>query len=161
MAGRHFTARSQWCLPTAEHYAKLQAAANDGHLRREYEDLRREYEDLRRPFSITNKDQYSDVWQFNTSASEGTLHPAQKPQALMDYIVKSSTRPGDTVLDFVMGSGTTGVACVRTGRRFIGIEIDPGYFAIAQRRIAEAQLQPRLFDDRPPTPETMPLFGQP
>ena len=168
MAGRHFTARSQWCLPTAEHYAKLQAAANDGHLRREYEDLRREYEDLRReyedlrrPFSITNKDQYSDVWQFNTSASEGTLHPAQKPQALIDYIVKSSTRPGDTVLDFVMGSGTTGVACVRTGRRFIGVELDPGYFAIAQRRIAEAQLQPRLFDEQHPRHETMPLFGEP
>ena len=147
MAGRHFTARSQWCLPTAEHYAKLQAAANDGH--------------LRRPFSIPNKDQYSHVWQFNTSASEGTLHPAQKPQALIDYIVKSSTRPGDTVLDFVMGSGTTGVACVRTGRRFIGVELDPGYFAIAQRRIAEAQLQPRLFDEQHPRHETMPLFGEP
>jgi len=53
--------------------------------------------------------------------------------------------PADiTVLDPFMGSGTTGVACVRTGRRFIGIEIDPGYFAIAERRIREAQLQPPL-----------------
>jgi DNA modification methylase len=51
---------------------------------------------------------------------------------------------GSTVLDPFMGSGTTGVACVQTGRNFIGIEIDPDYFAIAERRIAEAQLQPRL-----------------
>ena len=52
---------------------------------------------------------------------------------------------------FFMGSGTTGVACVRTGRRFIGIEIDPTYFAIAQRRIAEAQLQPALIPHDAPT----------
>ena len=50
------------------------------------------------------------------------------------------------VLDFTMGSGTTGVACVQTGRRFIGIEIDPGYYEIAKRRILEALAQPRLFD---------------
>jgi DNA modification methylase len=60
-----------------------------------------------------------------------------------------------------MGSGTTGVACVRMGRRFIGIELDPGYFQIAQKRIAEAQLQPRLFDEQRPRHETLPLFGEP
>jgi DNA modification methylase len=67
------------------------------------------------------------------------VHPTQKPVALMEYLIKTYTNPGDTVLDNCMGSGTTGVACVNTGRSFIGIEKDPAYFAIAQRRIAEAQ----------------------
>lgn len=70
------------------------------------------------------------------------VHPTQKPVALMEYLVKTYTNKGDTVLDFTMGSGTTGVACVKTGRDFIGIEIDKDYFAIAQKRIHEAQ--PRL-----------------
>ena len=75
-----------------------------------------------------------------------TGHKSQKPQALMAELVEKYTKPGDTILDPFMGSGTTGVACVQTGRNFIGIEIDAGYFEIAQRRIAEAQLQPRLFE---------------
>lgn len=68
-------------------------------------------------------------------------HPTQKPVALMEYLIRTYTNPGETVLDFTMGSGTTGVACVNTGRQFIGIERDPTYFAIAERRIAEAQPQ--------------------
>ena len=71
-------------------------------------------------------------------------HPTQKPVALMAWIINQRTQPGDTILDPFMGSGTTGVACVQTGRNFIGIEIDPTYYAIAERRIAEAQAQPRL-----------------
>jgi len=71
-------------------------------------------------------------------------HPTQKPVALEAYLVNTYSNPGDMVLDFTMGSGTTGVACVRTGRDFVGIEIDPDYFAIAGERVAEAQLQPRL-----------------
>lgn len=79
---------------------------------------------------------------------EGGCHPTQKPVALYEYLTRTYTNKGDTVLDFVMGSGTTGVACVQTGRNFIGCEIDPTYFAIAEKRIAEAQLQERLdFDD--------------
>jgi DNA modification methylase len=73
-------------------------------------------------------------------------HPTQKPVSLMSWCLDKAKVPiGAVVLDPFMGSGTTGVACVRTGRRFIGIEIDPTYFAIAQRRIAEAQAQPPLF----------------
>lgn len=68
-------------------------------------------------------------------------HPCQKPVALVAYLISKITQPGETVLDPFMGSGTTGVACVQTGRNFIGIEIDPTYFAIAERRIAEAQQQ--------------------
>jgi site-specific DNA-methyltransferase (adenine-specific) len=64
-----------------------------------------------------------------------TVHPTQKPVPLAEYLIKTYTNPGDTVLDNCMGSGTTGVACVNTGRSFIGIEKDPNYFAIAERRI--------------------------
>lgn len=73
-------------------------------------------------------------------------HPSPKPLALMKWLVENCAPPGATVLDPFMGSGTTGVACVETGRNFIGIEIDPQYFAIAERRIAEAQrnYQPQL-----------------
>ena len=71
-------------------------------------------------------------------------HPTQKPVKLYEYLVRTYTNEGDVVLDITMGSGTTGVACVQTGRNFIGIEIDPTYFAIAERRIKEAQLQSRL-----------------
>lgn len=71
-------------------------------------------------------------------------HPAQKPVDLISELICLFTQLGDTIIDPFMGSGTTGVACVKTGRSFIGIERDSGYFAIAQRRIAEAQLQPQL-----------------
>jgi len=71
--------------------------------------------------------------------SEGkTQHPTQKPVALMEYLIKTYTNEGETVLDNTMGSGTTGVACARTGRRFIGIERDDAYFAIAKKRIDDA-----------------------
>jgi DNA modification methylase len=68
-------------------------------------------------------------------------HPTKKPVALMEYLIRTYTNEGATVLDFTMGSGTTGVAAVNTGRKFIGIEKDAGYFEIAQRRITEAQQQ--------------------
>ena len=67
----------------------------------------------------------------------GIKHPTRKPVALMEYLIKTYTNEGETVLDFTMGSGTTGVACVRTNRSFIGIELDPGYFAIAEKRIRD------------------------
>jgi site-specific DNA-methyltransferase (adenine-specific) len=70
-------------------------------------------------------------------------HPACKPEALMRRLL-GLTEGQCTVLDPFMGSGTTGVACVQTGRRFIGIELDEAYFEIAKQRIIEAQMQPRL-----------------
>ena len=66
------------------------------------------------------------------------VHPTQKPVALMEYLIRTYTNEGDTVLDNTMGSGTTGVAAVNTGRKFIGIERDDKYFAIAQKRIEDA-----------------------
>jgi site-specific DNA-methyltransferase (adenine-specific) len=71
-------------------------------------------------------------------------HPTQKPVSLLKYLIMTYTKENEVVLDFTMGSGTTGVAAVQTGRRFIGVEIDPDYYAIAKRRIQEALMQPRL-----------------
>ena len=65
------------------------------------------------------------------------VHPTQKPVALMEYLIRTYTNPGETVLDFTMGSGTTGVACKNLGRAFIGIEQSAEYFAIASKRIAD------------------------
>ena len=67
------------------------------------------------------------------------LHPTQKPILLMEYLIKTYTNENETVLDFTMGSGSTGVACVNTKRNFIGIEMDDKYFDIANKRIKEAE----------------------
>ncbi len=73
------------------------------------------------------------ILRFDTDAKR--VHPTQKPVALMEYLIRTYTNPGDLVLDNCMGSGTTGVAARNTDRRFIGIERDPDYFAICQKRI--------------------------
>ena len=71
---------------------------------------------------------------------EAGLHPTQKPVELMEYLIKTYTNSLETVLDFTMGSGSTGVAAVNTGRKFIGIEMDDKYFEIAEQRINENNL---------------------
>ena len=73
-----------------------------------------------------------------TSAKK-TVHPTQKPVALMEYLIRTYTNPGDVVLDNCMGSGTTGVASLTTGRSFIGVERDPNYFATAKERISRGE----------------------
>jgi DNA modification methylase len=82
---------------------------------------------------------------FARDNQKGSLHPTQKPVALLEYLIKTYTNECETVLDFTMGSGSTGVACVNTNRDFIGIELNEGYFNIACNRIKEAQYQGRLF----------------
>ena len=72
-----------------------------------------------------------------------SLHPTQKPVALLEYLIKTYTQEEETVLDFTMGSGSTGVACLNTNRNFIGIEKDDKYFEIAKNRI-EQHIQPLL-----------------
>lgn len=84
---------------------------------------------------------YSLDWMEFVRNGQLNSHPFEKPLSVMKWLVEMTTNEGDTVLDPFMGSGTTGVACVQTGRNFIGIEIDPTYYAIAERRIAEAQQQ--------------------
>ena len=86
------------------------------------------------------------------------VHPTEKPISLMVELLNDFTNSGQTILDPFMGSGTTGVACVKTGRKFIGIELEPKYFDIACKRIEDAYKQPDMFVAPPeskPTQETM------
>ena len=85
----------------------------------------------------------SNILEFSNASQKGKVHPTQKPVALMEYLIKTYTNEGETVLDFTMGSGTTGVACINTNRNFIGIELDDKYFEIAKNRINN--IQPTLF----------------
>lgn len=73
-----------------------------------------------------------------SNGNNGNVHPTQKPVALMEYLIKTYTNEGEMVLDFTMGSGTTGVACVNLNRSFIGIELDENYYNIAKERIEKA-----------------------
>ena len=75
------------------------------------------------------------VIKFKTDKQKIKLHPTQKPVALMEYLIKTYTNENELVLDFTMGSGSTGVACKNTNRDFIGIELDKGYYSIAVERI--------------------------
>ncbi len=80
-----------------------------------------------------------DIWQIKSDV--GTMkrnHPSEKPLELMEKMIRNSSKEGETVLDSFMGSGSTGVAAINTGRDFIGFELDAGYYEIAQRRISEA-----------------------
>ena len=90
----------------------------------------------------------NDVLEFKSITGKSCLHPTQKPVDLLEYLIKTYTNENDLVLDFTMGSGSTGVACLNTNRKFIGIEIDENYFNIAKDRIEAATLsnrQKRLF----------------
>lgn len=85
----------------------------------------------------------ADIWKIRciNFADKNKLHSSQKPIELCEKIIKNSSNEGETVLDCCMGSGSTGVACVKTGRNFIGYELDEKYFEIAQKRIADAELK--------------------
>lgn len=90
----------------------------------------------------------NDVLEFKSITGKSCLHPTQKPVDLLEYLIRTYTNENDLVLDFTMGSGSTGVACLNTNRKFIGIEIDEKYFNIAKDRIEAATLsnkQKRLF----------------
>jgi site-specific DNA-methyltransferase (adenine-specific) len=146
MAGHYFTP-IQWTLPSPANYAKLQQAT--GRFNRPYVDLKREHDLLRRPFDVTfqdarrpfdvNQQQHTDVFDFPIVAYHDQRHPTEKPVDLMRSIILTSTRANDLVLDTFMGTGTTGVAAIESGRKFIGIEQDPVYFERACQRIAAAQ----------------------
>lgn len=94
----------------------------------------------------------------NDRSTKG-MHPCQRPIDAVEYVVHCASNVGDVILDPFMGSGTTGVACARLGRRFIGMEIEPHYFDVACKRIEDAQRQGRLFDERPPKPEQLTLVA--
>jgi len=92
-------------------------------------------------FNLTEYDSTSryprSVQKFSSDKQKGSFHPTQKPVEFMEWLIKSYTNPGDVVLDFCMGSGTTGVAAIRNGRKFVGIERNDEYFDTAKQRIEQ------------------------
>ncbi len=108
---------------------------------REYEDLRREYEDLR--YTFNNQKTHHSVWNYEIAPKIGHVTP--KPVPLIENIINHSSNPNDIILDPFLGSGTTAVAALNTGRFFIGIEKEPKYVEIARKRLEQAQAQQSLF----------------
>ena len=92
----------------------------------------------------TNLKYPKNLIEFSNANKMNNRHPTQKPLELMEYLVKTYTNESETVLDFTMGSGSTGVACKNLNRAFIGIELDLNYFEIAQKRINETVVQTEL-----------------
>ena len=134
-------ASSQWDLPTEETYNELINIFNIDKYEgfKTYEELRNEYEELRYTFNLKEvQDNISCVWE-SSNVNSGKLHSCQKPLDILEKIIKTSSNEGELVLDFTMGSGSTGVACMNTNRKFIGIELDENYFNIASKRIEEVK----------------------
>ena len=94
------------------------------------------YGSLRSSESFNNEYYPTSILEFSNAVKVGKLHPTQKPVALFEYLIRTYTNPGDVVMDNCIGSGTTAIAAENTGRRWIGIERDPGYFGAACERIA-------------------------
>ncbi|MFM1337914.1 site-specific DNA-methyltransferase [Yersinia enterocolitica] len=146
----HWFSESQWQLPNAEQYAVLQTLfsriAAEKHqqgilskphhdlvaeyqtLNRRYLELSLEYEALRRPFTVTADVPYTDVWTYPSVAYYPGKHPCEKPAELMEHIIRSSSRPGDVVADFFLGSGATLKAAIKLGRVGIGVELEEERF---------------------------------
>ncbi len=137
---------SQWDLPTLETYTELCKLfpINNEFIRREYEDLRREYEDLRREYedlryTFNNQKTHHSVWNYEVAKKLGHITP--KPVEMIENIIKHSSNENSIILDPFLGSGTTAVASLNTGRFFIGIEKEPKYVEIARQRVEQAQMQ--------------------
>lgn len=104
-------------------------------------------------------EKFSWEWEGTARGGEPFLHPTQKPADLMAWCIGLLPLPSDVILDPFMGSGTTGVAAVKLGRRFIGIEIEPKYFDVACRRIEEATRQPDMLIEPRPAPPRQESLG--
>ena len=87
------------------------------------------------------------IQRFNTDKSKGSLHPTQKPVELLEYLIRTYTNENEVVLDNCMGSGSTGVACINTNRKFIGYELDEKYFNTAKERLGKAHENKRVSSD--------------
>ena len=146
---------SQWGLPTKETYNELIEVFNIDKYEgfRTYEELRQEYEELRYTFNQPEVDlkgndfnelkdilrPYTTLHNYSRPKNNYKLgHITPKPVEMLEHIIKTSSTEGDVVLDCFMGSGSTGVACLNTNRRFIGIEKEEKYFNIAKDRLKEA-----------------------
>ncbi len=133
------------CLPTLDQWVALCRLCSDEReyeeLRREYEELRREYEEGRREFSLTAVAPWSDLWRFGVVAPYPGKHPCEKPLALMEHIVRTSSRPGDAVLDTFCGSGATAEAARNLGRRAIVGDSDAHWCHYTAVRLSQEVLE--------------------
>jgi len=117
--------------------------------RRTVTEMARLNRDQRKGMEFSHPGSVLEFSAVNNRSSERNSHPSQKPVNLLSWLIRSYSTDATTILDPFMGSGTTGVACVKLGRKFIGIELDEGYFDIACKRIRDAYAQPDFFVERP------------
>lgn len=137
MACHYFGDGRQFAIPTEKYYKKLQQT---GYFKKPYEEIKSAKKvDYPSVFNLNGANSKSNVFQYAKPSSNKSVHPTQKPTELLEDLLKTFSNKGDTVLDFTMGSGSTGVACMNTNRNFIGIEKDENYFNIAKERINNAQ----------------------
>ena len=130
----------EYSIPNEENYRKLQST---GFFKKPYIEIKKEFDYINKKFDeqrfTHNLDtDHKNIWRSN-KRNNGKLHPCEKPQDILERIIKTSSNEGDIVLDCFMGSGSCGVAAVNTNRKFIGIELDKNYFEIAEKRIKEAK----------------------
>ena len=145
----------QFSLPTKENYQKLIELYNIDELREfiPYDNL--VMEGGTPIFSLGDSTHKTNVLQYN-KIKHGSLHPTQKPVDLLEDLIKTYTNECDIVLDFTMGSGSTGVACMNTNRKFIGIELEERYYNIARERLKEAPTVNTMGSDKQEAPITVP-----
>ena len=137
MASHYFGDGRQFAIPSERYYKKLQTT---GQFQKPYEWLKNTKKvDYPSVFNLNGAKSKSNVFEYAKPSSNKSVHPTQKPTELLEDLLKTFSNEGDTVLDFTMGSGSTGVACMHTNRDFIGIEKDDNYFEIAKKRINKAQ----------------------
>jgi DNA modification methylase len=145
MGGHYFTNGVQFSTPTEPNYKKLQET---GYFQKPYEEIKAIDEQFKKQFAST-----FNLWEGNKYKSNilkykkdyNGYHPTQKPILLLEDLIKTFSNENDLVVDLTMGSGSTGMACKNTNRSFIGIEMSEQYFKIAEKRIYEAETQPKLF----------------
>jgi len=136
MASRHYFSKSQWQLPTPEHYAALQRLFGDGYLTREYDDLRAEYENLR--YTFNNPGRISSVWQIPPASK--SPHPTPKPELLLERIIETTSNEGDLILDPFCGSGTTAYVAQYLNRRFVVNDADKKWCNYTRERLCKKRL---------------------
>ena len=140
----HYWGREQWTMPTEKHYTTLQQT---GFFKKTYSELKKDYEDYKKSFASTfnlweGKKYKSNILKYKKDYTGH--HPTQKPVLLLEDLIKTFSNENDLVVDLTMGSGSTGVACNNTNRKFIGIEQDKKYFDIATDRINKEEKQLKI-----------------
>ena len=146
MASHYFTTKIQFSCPTEENYKKLQTT---GFFPIPFDEIKRIDEEYKNRFpSVFNRfgaSSKSNVFEY--AKDNNGYHPTQKPVALLEDLIQTYSNEGNTVLDFTMGSGSTGVACVNLKRNFIGMELEEKYFRIAEERINNARFNQQTGGD--------------